>query len=250
MDEYEWAVRGVSSERTMTSLIRHAVRSTGLTAHETRAAEAVLGREHALTRAVSNQHSLALQSLVASLAVVSGAVAVLGHIGRAPLALGIGLAVDVAFVVTWLVVRSVARERAQALIAAGNDGVVLEVVARERRRLASRAEREALASSLASLHRDALRWNQIHPHFRPLFGVGQLRHMSGEVEALVAALRRDRVRVQGVALTSRLLSDGQSSPLYANEIGPLREELNRIRFLLETGDRAVLDDGHARSAAA
>jgi hypothetical protein len=66
----------------------------------------------------------------------------------------------------------------------------------------------------------------------------------------VEALRRDRVRVQGVALTSRLLSDGQSSPLYANEVGPLREELNRIRFLLECADGAGLDDGQAHRAAA
>ena len=159
-------------------------------------------------------------------------------------------AVAVAFVVLWLVVRSVAREQAQGLIAAGADSVVLDVVARERRRLASRGEREALARSLASLHRDALRWNRTHPHFRPLFGVAQLRHVSREVDALVAALRRDRVRVQGVALTSRFLSDGQSSPLYANEIGPLREELNRIRFLLECADRAALDDAHAHRAAA
>jgi hypothetical protein len=210
----------------------------------------VLGREHGLTRAVSNQHSLALQSLVASLAVVAGTAAVLAHVGRAPLALGVAVTVAVAFVVLWLVVRSVAREQAQSLIAAGADCVVLDVVARERRRLASRGEREALARSLASLHRDALRWNRTHPHFRPLFGVAQLRHVSQEVDALVTALRHDRVRVQGVALTSRLLSDGQSSPLYANEIGPLREELNRIRFLLEYADGAGLDDAHAHSAAA
>lgn len=234
----------------MTSFIRHAVRSTGLTAHDAHAAEAVLGREHGLTRAVSNQHSLALQSLVASLAVVAGTAAVLAHVGRAPLALGVAVTVAVAFVVLWLVVRSVAREQAQSLIAAGADCVVLDVVARERRRLASRGEREALARSLASLHRDALRWNRTHPHFRPLFGVAQLRHVSQEVDALVAALRHDRVRVQGVALTSRLLSDGQSSPLYANEIGPLREELNRIRFLLESTDEADLDDGPARRVAA
>jgi len=235
----------------MTSFIRHLLRSTGLTAHDTHAAEAVLGREHALARAVSSQHTLALQSLVASLAVVTaGAVAVLGHVGHAPLALLVSLVVDIVFVVLWLVARSLARDGAQSLIAAGADGVVLDVVARERRRLASRGEREALARSLASLHRDAVRWNRTHPHFRPLFGVAQLRHVGREVDALVAALRRDRVRVQGVALTSRLISDGQSSPLYANEIGPLREELNRIRFLLEYADGAGFDDAHARSAAA
>jgi hypothetical protein len=223
----------------MRSFIRNILRSAGLTAHDTRAAEAVLGRGHALTRAVSNQRTLGMQSLAATLAVVAAALAVAAHVAGAPLVLGAALAVGVAFVALWLVVRGVAREQAQALIATGSDVVGLDVVARERRRLASRAEREALARSLASLQQDALRWNRTHPNFRPLFGVAQLRHVTREVEALVAALRRDRVRVQGVALVSRLLADGHSSPLYANEVEPLREELNRIRFLLELTDKGV-----------
>jgi hypothetical protein len=56
------------------------------------------------------------------------------------------------------------------------------------------------------------------------------------VKSIAKALRGDRVGVQGVALTVRLLTDGCQSPLYANELGPLREELNRIRYLLETAD--------------
>jgi hypothetical protein len=156
----------------------------------------------------------------------------------------------VAFVLMWAVARKIARERAQDLIAAGDDSVVLSVVARERRRLGSRKERERLAKSLEALHRDALRWNEILPQFRPPHGVVQLRYLPRELKALTTALRRDRVRVQGVALATRFLTDGYRSPLYGDELEPLREELNRIRFLLETGGDRTRDETRPERAAA
>lgn len=234
----------------MISFLRHAARSTGLTAADKRAAESVLGRSHGLTRAVSDQHTLATQTVVAVLAVAAGALGVFLHFHIAVLVLGAGVVVGAAFVLAWVVARKIARERAQDLIATGDDGVVLSVLARERRRLASRKERERLARSIEALHRDALRWHGILPQFRPLQGVTQLRYVGEEVEALASALRRERVRVQGVALTTRLLTDGYGSPLYADELGPLREELKRIRYLLESGDEVARDDTRTASAAA
>jgi hypothetical protein len=216
----------------MTSFLRHAARSTGLTAADKQAAESILGRSHRLTRAVSNQHTLALQSVVAALAAVAGSLALAVHAHRGTLLVVVAAVVATAFVLMWAVARKIARERAQELIAAGDDGVVLSVVARERRRLGSRKERERLAKSLESLYRDALRWHEILPQFRPPHGVQQLRELPAEVFELTAALRHERIRVQGVALTSRLLTDGYASPLYRDELGPLREELNRIRYLL------------------
>jgi hypothetical protein len=55
--------------------------------------------------------------------------------------------------------------------------------------------------------------------------------------------------VQGVALTARFLSDGYGSPLYGNEVEPLREELNRIRYLLETSETPVDAPAAQREAA-
>jgi hypothetical protein len=231
------------------AFLRHAARSTGLARTDAREAESVLGRGHRLTRAVSNQHTLALQSVVATLAIAIGALGLLADVRHARLVLGIAVAVGVAFVLMWAVARKIARERAHDLIAAGDDRVLLSIVARERRRLGSRKERERLARSLEALHRDALRWNEILPQFRPPDGVVQLRHAGRELDGLIRALRRDRIRVQGVALTARLLSDGYESPLYGNELGPLREELNRIRFLLETPDTAVEAPAEQRKAA-
>lgn len=217
----------------MTSSIRRAARTAGLTTADEHAAASVLGRGHALTRAVANQHTLALQSVVAALAVAAAAVGELAHLRHATLAVFVALGICVAFVVAWAVTHQAVGDRARDLIAGGHDSVALSVVARERRRLASPKERERLARALEAFHRDAVRWHQILPQFRPPQGVLQLRHTTREVEALTAALRRDRVRVQGVALASRLVTDGHESPLYAGELGPLREELNRIRYLLE-----------------
>jgi hypothetical protein len=227
----------------MTSFLRHTARSIGLTAADKRAAESVLGRDHRLTRAVSYQHTLALQSTVAAFAVLAGGAGLLLHLGIATLVVIAAAVVAVFFVLAWAVTRRVTRERAQDLIAAGNDSVVVSVLARERRHLASRKERERLARSLETLYRDALRWYEILPRFRPPDGVVHFRHTGPELEGLTEALRRDRVRVQGVALTARFLSNGYESPLYGNELEPLREELNRIRYLLETSEAAA--DAHA-----
>jgi hypothetical protein len=233
----------------MTSFLRHAARSTGLTAADKHSAESVLGRDHRLARAVSYQHTLALQSAVAGLAVLAGGAGLVLDLGVATLVVVAGAVVAVLFVLAWALTRRVTRERAQDLIAAGDDSVVVSVLARERRRLTSRKERERLARSLEGLYRDALRWHEILPRFRPPHGVVQLRHTGPELEGLTRALRRDRVRVQGVALTARFLSNGYESPLYGNELEPLREELNRIRYLVETSE-APLDAPAAQREAA
>jgi len=236
-------------DRFMTSLLRHAARSTGLTSADTHAAESVLGRRHALTRAVANQHTLAMQSAVAVLAVVAAALCELVHLQHATLLVVVALGICAAFVVAWTLTRETVARGARDLIAGGYDNLVLSVVARERRRLASRKERERLARALEEFHRDALRRHPLLPHSQLLPGVAQLRHTSREVEALATALRRERARVQGVALVARLLADGHESPLYAGERGPLREELNRIRYLLESAEERAPDAPAERKAA-
>src|SRR6186997_2556350 len=107
----------------MTSFLRHTARSTGLTASDKRAAESVLGRDHRLTRAVSYQHTLALQSTVAAFAVLAGGAGLLLHLGIATLVVIAAAVVAVFFVLAWAVTRRVTRERAQDLIAAGDDNV-------------------------------------------------------------------------------------------------------------------------------
>jgi hypothetical protein len=229
--------------------LKQAARSTGITLAETRDAESVLGRSHRLTRALTSTHTLALQTVVAALAVVAACLGLILHLGPTMLVVAVCTLVALAFLLAWMAARRRARERARDLIAAGRDGVALSVVARERRRLASPKERERFAKSLEAFHRDAMRWYEIPPQFRPPHGILQLRDVNRELAALTEALRRDRVRVQGVALTEKLLTDGCESPLFADELGPLREELNRIRYLLATPNRSANDDEARRLAA-
>ena len=75
--------------------------------------------------------------------------------------LGAAFAAELAFVAAALCARRIARDRVQDLIVDGSDRLVLPVVARERRRLASRKVRESFARSLERLLRDAQRWNEI-----------------------------------------------------------------------------------------
>ncbi len=220
----------------MTAYVRSALQAFGLTGDDQRAAETVLGRGHRLTRAVAHQHVLARQTIGALAALVVCAAAVVLHLELAPVIVAAAVVVALLFILGWLVAHHVARERARDLLATGGNVLAVSVVARESRRLASRRERESLARSIEALYRDAVRWYQILPRYRPPNGVQQLRNLSAEVKSIAKALRGDRVGVQGVALTVRLLTDGCQSPLYANELGPLREELNRIRYLLETAD--------------
>lgn len=232
----------------MTSL-HHISRLVAPFAEEEKAARAVLGPEHPLSRAVSFQRTVAIQALAATIPIGLGVVGVLSGVGRASLVLGAACVVEVALLVASLGARGTTSGRAQELIAAGDDAVVLPMVARERRRLAARRERESLARSLERLLRAAQRWEEIPPHLRPLPGVDRLREAAPEVRDVVARLRAEPVRVQGVALVSRLLSDGQASPLYRGDARRLQEELGRIRYLLEPPGSAPPAVDRTRAAA-
>jgi hypothetical protein len=233
----------------MAAFLTRGVRLLKLTADEAKAAERVLGPDHPLARALSFQHTLAIQSLVASIAVLLAVAGVVWRIDLAPVAVAAACSVALALGVAVLCTRQVTRDRAQTLIAKGDDGIVLQVVRKERRRLATLKVREELARSLEHLLRDAQLWHRMTPLSRPLPGVRCLRHAASEVVDVTAALRAEHVRVRGVALTARLLIDGHASPLYAGEPDLLREELNRIRFLLGAQNPSFETDTATRAAA-
>jgi hypothetical protein len=203
--------------------------------HET-AAVATLGPEHPLTRSISRMRTFAAQSLVATAAFLLAAAGVLAHVAGSFVVLGASLVVALAFLAAWMAVKASARVRAEEVIASGRAADDVVLVARERRRLSLRGERERLARTLESLLRDAQRWHEMRPPARPLPGVECLRDAAPEVAQVVARLQADRARVQGVALTSRLLCDGNRSPLYAGDPGRLRQELRRISYLLEAAE--------------
>ena len=212
------------------------------------AASAVLGAEHPVSRALRRQRTIERQ-LAVTLVVLPLAVVALGaHVQDAPLAVGATAPVMLAFLVAALVARQAVRDRTGDLIAAGESDFVLGFVVREQRRLASPAERRRVARALDGLLADARRWNRTPPPFRPLPGVECLRLVEGEAEAVIASLRGARPSVRGVALVARLMRDGLESPLYSGDPRALREELARIRFILESEAVSCRDD-RIRSAA-
>jgi hypothetical protein len=142
-------------------------------------------------------------------------------------------AVQLALLVAASYLRSRTRDIAEELIASGNDAArALSTVEEERRRLASRKERRRLARSLELLVHDAEHWPRGAVRYQPPPGVICLRLVVDEAREVVELLDAEPADVRGVALTSRLLTDGRASPLYGTDPEPLREELRRIRFLL------------------
>ena len=202
------------------------------TPDETIAVASALGRDHPLTRAVSRQRMLAGQAITVAGAVALGVAAVLMHFRNASLILSVTAVVGSVLLVAWVAQRGVTRDRSQDLIAAGDD-TDLGVVTRERRRLRSRRERERLAASLEQLLDDVQRPQRIAWSWRPLPGTECLRSAAPEVRRVIRGLRAERARAQGVALVSRLLTDGVRSPLYSGNPRRLREELSRIGYILD-----------------
>ena len=66
----------------------------------------------------------------------------------------------------------------------------------------------------------------------PLYSRRVVAAVAPELEETAQALRRSDASVRGVALSERLLS-GHDSPLYGDDADRLREELRRVRFLLD-----------------
>ena len=158
--------------------------------------------------------------------------AVLAGVSEARAAVVAALVAQIA--VTWrLVLRASARrDIVLDLIVDGREALPLRSVARERRRLLDRRHRVLLARAL-----DALREEAAIPLVRrssplPLYSRRVVAAVAPELEETAQALRRSDASVRGVALSERLLS-GHDSPLYGDDADRLREELRRVRFLLD-----------------
>jgi hypothetical protein len=190
----------------------------------------VLGPDHPLTRAESQERMLRAQFLVT---VVFGAAAALLSplLGSPALQLSLGAtAVAAALAVASFAAHMRLRARAFELIASGREDLPLQVVECERSRLRDRGYRRKLASTIdvITLQTDSRAW------FSPIYA-DHASVVEARVELReIARLLRDlpNVRALGVALVTRLLRDGATSPLYQGPGPRLREELGRIRHLL------------------
>ena len=190
----------------------------------------MLGPDHPLTRAESQERMLRAQFLVT---VFFGAAAALLSplLGHAALRLSLGAAaVAAALALASFAAHMRLRGRAFELIASGREDLPLQVVECERSRLRDRRYRRKLASTIdvITLQTDSRAW--FSPIYADHASVIEARTELREIARLLREL--PTVRALGVALVTRLLRDGATSPLYQGPGARLREELGRIRHLL------------------
>jgi len=215
----------------MTILKRAAV-ALHLSAETEDAVRTAFGADHPFTRAVARQRTVSLQIVATAIVLGLGVAGVVDRAGGGALVvLVVAGLVAAALVLYSLSTRTVVRENADELIAEGRDSPGVKVLAQERRRLASRSERESLARSLERHLRHAERWVDIHPAYRLPHGLRCLRFLATEVGDVVALLRSDTAQVRGVAATARFVV-GHASPLFEGDVELLRRELRRLHSLL------------------
>jgi hypothetical protein len=191
---------------------------------------ALLGPDHPLVRAESQERTLRAQFVVT---VVFGLAAGLltPLLGPASLRLSIGASVVSAlFLLAAVIARIRLRERAFELIASGREDLPLRVVESERSRLRDFRYRRRLARTIDVIVLEP----EVHEWWSPIYAdresVRSAQAELGEVARLLREL--PSVRARGVALVTRLVRDGATSPLYRGPAQRLREELGRIRLVL------------------
>jgi hypothetical protein len=126
------------------------------------------------------------------------------------------------------------RELCRDLVIDGRGRLPLPAVECEMRRLRDPRLHARLARSVEELAHTADRHRRALGPGPPLYSSRVLAAVEPELRDLVGSLQADGAGVRGVALLDRLITSG-SSPLYGARVGPLRDELGRIRYLLGSG---------------
>jgi hypothetical protein len=190
----------------------------------------LLGPEHPLARADSRLRLLRAQlAVTAILGIVC--LAASRVLGAPALHLAIGAAALAGVLLgAVLMARASLRERALELIANGREELPLPAVESERNRLSDRRYRRRLARTLDVISAEP----QPREWWFPIAADREAVHGARVELAEIARLLRDlpSVRARGVALVTRLIRDGATSPLYQGPAPRLREELGRIRHVL------------------
>ena len=195
----------------------------------------VLRSDHPLVRATEAVHYTGRQWVHVA-AVLTGSVIarIEGREWAGPLA---GSAAIVLLILTVLVAGHKQRERdcAIELVLEGRERVPIAAVERQRRRLLSDRTRNGLAGNLEDLIRQAASRSRRQMRVTPLpFEPTVFTMAAGELRDVIGLLRAEGVSARGVARAERLV-ERAVSPLYGQDVGALREELRRVRDLLENG---------------
>ena len=139
-------------------------------------------------------------------------------------------AVSAFFLAAAFVARAAPARGAFELIASGREELPLEAIASERSRLRDRRYRRRLARTLQVITLQTERASGGRPICADRDSVRAARAELLEIARLLREL--PSVSARGVALVTRLVRDGATSPLYQGPALRLREELGRIRHVL------------------
>jgi hypothetical protein len=189
----------------------------------------VLGADHPLVRVGAALESVVSQSLAVG-AILTGSIIALREGATWAGALVVSAAVVLlAFMFAAAALRQRKRDCALDLIIAGRDELPLAAVQRERRRLLAPRTRTVLTK-----HIDAILEEASGPHVlsaRVPVDAAVVRAVAPDLRAVIQQLRADHPAARGIALTKRLVTNGDS-PLYGHDPRLLREEITRVRHLL------------------
>jgi hypothetical protein len=195
---------------------------------------ALLGREHPFVRDTERLLSVGYACAAVSVVLLGATAALVAGWSSAPAIVLAAAAAEIALLARTALLVASRRIHAFDLIAGGHDDLPIPAVERLTAKLRSARYRQRLISSIEDL---------IAPRRRPFdvatvpwefMGADLVAGVRRELDVIARLLRNSDASVQGVALMRQLLFDGTSS-LHGHDIRALREELARVRFLLEAG---------------
>jgi hypothetical protein len=196
-------------------------------------ATSLLGPAHPLIRATQAVADGARQWRICA-AVLAGAI--IARLEDHPWATALSLSAGIVLLTLSILVLALVqrlRDRATELIAEGRETLPIAVVQRQRQRLLTPKRRKILARTLDTMVRQATTPPKIRTAgTRPLFDPRVVASVAADLRAVIASLETQHAHARGVALTEQLIIDG-GSPLYGHNEKRLREELHRVRYLLD-----------------
>ena len=146
--------------------------------------------------------------------------------------LSVSLVGEILLIALLVLLRFQRRESALKFIAAGGCPVANSEIARLAGALNDRTHIERLAADLGRALHHAENLHELPVATRPPESLRRLTSFRGEVEQIILLLQGASLSLRGLALLKLSLLGGYGSVLYAGDMSAVREQLWRIRFLL------------------